>query len=380
MRYTASTVNVVTTDGQAGRAGVTVSAMSSVSAEGDTPTLLICVHHLSPACHAIIENTVFCVNILSQNQSYIADTFAGRIPAPNNDKFACAEWLIGTTNTPIVRDSLVSFECRLIENRRVGTHHVFIGGVVETRLHSGNLPLIYSNRAYGLPSRLDKEVGHTLEGQEERLFRVGTFLTIGPYYLPELTAKFLRCEPSSRITLVEGNQGQILESLRTDTCDLLLTYDMQIDSGMETIPLTQLEPYVLLASTHPLAARKSVALAELQNCPFILYDIAPSQQYFLKLFEMKGLKPRIKIRSSSFETVRGMVGEDLGFSLLATRPTNERSYSGRSLVALNLDDCLPASNLVIVIRKDKPRTRLTDRFIAICLEHFTDPDRQEGEA
>ena len=42
MRCAASTVTVVTTAGDAGRCGVTVSAMSSISA--DPPSVLICVN------------------------------------------------------------------------------------------------------------------------------------------------------------------------------------------------------------------------------------------------------------------------------------------------------------------------------------------------
>jgi len=53
MAQAAATVNIVTTDGPRGRAGVTVSAMSSVSADMEKPVLLVCVHHLSPAAPAI---------------------------------------------------------------------------------------------------------------------------------------------------------------------------------------------------------------------------------------------------------------------------------------------------------------------------------------
>ena len=56
MSYAAATVNVVTTDGVAGRHGVTVSAMVSVSADTPQPTLLVCIHHLSPVVAAVLEN------------------------------------------------------------------------------------------------------------------------------------------------------------------------------------------------------------------------------------------------------------------------------------------------------------------------------------
>ena len=84
MSRAAATVNVVTTDGPAGRAGVTVSAMSSVSADGDGagggPTMLVCVHHMSPAAAKIIENGCFCANILADDQSDIPTASPGVSP------------------------------------------------------------------------------------------------------------------------------------------------------------------------------------------------------------------------------------------------------------------------------------------------------------
>src|ERR1700678_882103 len=56
MSHAACTVNVVTTDGVAGRHGVTVSAMVSVSADTPQPTLLVCIHHLSPVIDALLKN------------------------------------------------------------------------------------------------------------------------------------------------------------------------------------------------------------------------------------------------------------------------------------------------------------------------------------
>ena len=49
MSLTAATVTVVTTGGPAGRAGVTVSAMTPVSADGDAPMLLVCINDASSA-------------------------------------------------------------------------------------------------------------------------------------------------------------------------------------------------------------------------------------------------------------------------------------------------------------------------------------------
>src|SRR5271155_135112 len=108
MSHAACTVNVVTTDGVAGRHGVTVSAMVSVSADTPQPTLLVCVHHLSPVAAAVLENGVFCVNVLREDQAHISDSFAGRSGAQGAAKFECTRWTTQVTGAPRVVDSLVA--------------------------------------------------------------------------------------------------------------------------------------------------------------------------------------------------------------------------------------------------------------------------------
>ena len=149
MSSAACTVNVVTTDGPAGRFGVTVSAMSSVSAEGERPTLLVCVHHASAAAKAILANGVFCVNVLREDQAAISDCFAGRVRTPDGDKFSCAAWVTERSGAPRVVDPLVAFDCRLASATRVGTHHVLLGEVLDLYQSGPGAPLLYANRGYG---------------------------------------------------------------------------------------------------------------------------------------------------------------------------------------------------------------------------------------
>lgn len=148
MSAAGTTVYVVTTDGMAGQHGVTVSAMSSVSADMEAPTLLVCIHHLSSVANAIMENKVFAVNMLRSDQSLISDRFAGRVPEESN-KFSHVEWHKLETGVPILTDALVSFDCKLFQLERVGTHFIFIGGVVGVHQPDEGDALVYSRRSYG---------------------------------------------------------------------------------------------------------------------------------------------------------------------------------------------------------------------------------------
>jgi len=155
MSRAASTVSVVTTDGPAGREGVTVSAMTSVSADGPAPTMLVCIHHESRAAPAILGNGRFCINFLREDQSRIADSFSRRVPAPGGARFAAAEVVAMPGGAPRLSHPLAAFDCRVISAERVGTHHVFIGEVGEVFVGAGR-PLLYGNREYQRPLPRDE--------------------------------------------------------------------------------------------------------------------------------------------------------------------------------------------------------------------------------
>jgi flavin reductase (DIM6/NTAB) family NADH-FMN oxidoreductase RutF len=149
MSQAACTVNVVTTAGAAGRHGVTVSAMVSVSADTPQPTLLVCIHELSPLVAALLVNGVFCVNVLREDQAHISDSFAGRSGAQGIAKFDCTRWTTQVTGAPRVMDALVAFDCRVTASERVGSHWVVFGSVLDIHVAGTGAPLIYANRAYG---------------------------------------------------------------------------------------------------------------------------------------------------------------------------------------------------------------------------------------
>lgn len=144
----AATVTVVTTDGPAGRAGVTVSAMTSISADGDAPTMLVCVNTTSSAAAPLLENKVFVINVLEAGQQAVADVFASRVPAPDGDKFNAVAHAPLTTGAPALAGALVSFDCTLMSAQLVGTHYVVIGSVKAVHLRDDGTPLVYGMRSY----------------------------------------------------------------------------------------------------------------------------------------------------------------------------------------------------------------------------------------
>jgi flavin reductase (DIM6/NTAB) family NADH-FMN oxidoreductase RutF len=145
MGLAATGVSVVTTDGPAGQFGLTVSAVSSVSA--DPPLVLICVNRKSPAVTALDGNGTFAVNLLSARNRAYAETFSGRPREGKPFDFANHDWREGETGLPLVSDATAAFECETHESLDAGTHRIYIGRVIAA--HKGETePLVYCNRAF----------------------------------------------------------------------------------------------------------------------------------------------------------------------------------------------------------------------------------------
>lgn len=141
-------VYVVTTDGTGGRFGLTVSAVSSVSA--DPPMVLVCINRRSPVCAAVRANDAFCVNTLSTEHRCLADIFAGKAFCGDPYDFSSGVWTKGITDAPRLIGAVSNFECQLEHAYDAGTHTVFVGRVL-TAHQGGGSPLLYTHRSYGEP-------------------------------------------------------------------------------------------------------------------------------------------------------------------------------------------------------------------------------------
>lgn len=140
----ASGVAVVTSQSEKfGLRGMTVTAFSSVSA--NPPLILVCLNQSADTGENIDQNQRFAVNILNNKQQDVSNNFSGG--SSQEDRFANACWHVGATGVPILDDSIMSLECKVVEKVRAGSHWVIIGEVEEAACRQGE-PLLYFRSAY----------------------------------------------------------------------------------------------------------------------------------------------------------------------------------------------------------------------------------------
>jgi flavin reductase len=138
-------VNVITTDGPAGRHGLTASAVCSVT---DTPpTLLVCVNRSAGAHASLQGNGVLCVNVLAGRHQELSGAFGGQVMGVAA-RFAAASWRVLATGAPVLTDASVSLDCRIVRTEEIGTHSVLFCEVVAVAIGADPAGLIYFNRSY----------------------------------------------------------------------------------------------------------------------------------------------------------------------------------------------------------------------------------------
>ena len=144
MAHLGSAVNIITTDGPAGRAGFTASAVCSVT--DSPPTLLVCLNRSASVYPVFKQNQVLCVNTLADCHESLSNLFGGKTPM--EQRFAAAEWARLATGSPLLTDALVSFDCKVTQVTSVGTHDILICEAVALRRNDERHGLVYFDRRY----------------------------------------------------------------------------------------------------------------------------------------------------------------------------------------------------------------------------------------
>src|SRR5574344_2624845 len=110
MAHMSAAVNIITTDGEAGRCGITATAVCSVT---DTPpTLMVCVNRNSAMNAVFKANGRLCANVLSGEQEEAAKHFAGMTGVAMEERFALDPWTTGSEGLPVLEGALANLQGR----------------------------------------------------------------------------------------------------------------------------------------------------------------------------------------------------------------------------------------------------------------------------
>ena len=91
-------------------------------------------------------------------------------------------------------------------------------------------------------------------------------------------------------------------------------------------------------------------------------DLPHTREYFLSFFYSLNLDPQIKFRSGSFETVRTLVGNGLGYALVNVVPHTRTTYDGSEVITIPLAEKLRPLKIVMISLRRVPQRRVVRTF------------------
>jgi 3-hydroxy-9,10-secoandrosta-1,3,5(10)-triene-9,17-dione monooxygenase reductase component len=138
----ATGVTVITTNRPDGPAGMTASAVSSLSL--DPLMLLVCISNRLPTHDALLESRRFAVNVLGEDDEALARRFA----TPSPDKFSGLD-IDNAAGVPVLSTAIAHFVCDVHERLPGGDHSIFIGRVRHCDFVPHRRPLLYFGSSFG---------------------------------------------------------------------------------------------------------------------------------------------------------------------------------------------------------------------------------------
>lgn len=159
-------------------------------------------------------------------------------------------------------------------------------------------------------------------------FRLGVIPTLAPYLLPRFLNEFLENHPSTSFTVIELQTEDIIKQLKTNRLDVGILVTPLDDKSIREIPVFY-EPILLYTSQHlKYFQQEKVDVKSLTQDDLLLLEEGHCfRGQVMNLCGTKGKKAhhQLNYQSGSFETLKAMVDNNYGYTLIPELAVNAKS-------------------------------------------------------
>lgn len=215
-----------------------------------------------------------------------------------------------------------------------------------------------------LPMVIDAEVERL-----GRRLRIGVFASLSTWAIPSLLKHFSTSYPEVEVDYLEGDLDFLQRSLDQGEIDFYLANRNQLASRnleVQSIPVLEVRPYVLVSEHHRLAGQRGVHFSDCVGEDFVLLGLNPAHQLMVDVLESYGLKDNVRWLSRNVETVNGIVGSGLAIALNFSFGHRRMSLEGERLVSLPVLDPMPENVAVVCIPVGMKVTPL----VRVAIDHL----------
>jgi DNA-binding transcriptional LysR family regulator len=214
--------------------------------------------------------------------------------------------------------------------------------------------------------RVDQAVDavRTLASHHRGTLRVGYAPSLTVRLLPKTLTTFERAQTGVRVSLYDLSTEECIQQLASGKIDLALTV-RPTSSRMRGLVFEKLASYPLrcaVATSHPLARKRSITLRELKNERFVVYSREDFPEYYddLKtLFRPYGFEPRV---GEEYDGVTGLIAAVEAGQGIAIVTSSLACIAGQRLKLLNLKPAMTSIHVGALMPKES--SKFAQGFVA----------------
>lgn len=199
---------------------------------------------------------------------------------------------------------------------------------------------------------------------------VGSYHTLAPTVLAELLAAYAERHPGVDLDFISASQADLVDRLARGELDLAVVYDVTLPPNVQVLRLYEASPQAVLPADHHLAQDEEhpLPLGLLASEPFILLDLPPSRENTMALFDLAGITPRVRFRTTDYELTRSLVGRGLGYSILVQHPSSSLTWGGRPLTTRPMEPRPHPVGVCLAWDTGVRRSRPAEAMLALAQE------------
>lgn len=251
--------------------------------------------------------------------------------------------------------------------------------------HSGGVSLTYEGNLF-----LD-HARHIIESVEEAIriprrirddvsgsISLAVTYTVAGYFLPTYLSRFVRAFPNVKVNLSEADRANIEEGLVTGGFDLavMLTSNLVNHEELSQDILLRNRRRLWVDAHHKFLKQPSVSLQDISAEPYIMLTVDEASNTAQRYWNRTPYKPNTIFRTSSVESVRSMVANGMGVSILSDLVSRPWSLEGRRVELLEVAEQVPTMDVGLAWANSKSQSAAGKAFIefmqlAMGIDHQT---------
>jgi LysR family hydrogen peroxide-inducible transcriptional activator len=203
--------------------------------------------------------------------------------------------------------------------------------------------------------------------------------TIAPFLLPKAAPRLKKAYPKLELFLREDLTANLVERLSTGLLDaavLAFPYDVP---GAETIDLGE-DPFWLASNVdHPLAEKKAVRAADLENVNLLLLEDGHClREHAIDACKLQRSDVAAAFGATSLFTLTQMVQSGIGATLLPEMAVKAGLAANAGLAATPFASPAPSRRIGLAWRSGSGRREEAEAIAAILKEAMAEPPRDKA--